>query len=57
MALTLDGEEKAVGSEEAEVVPWRGLAVKTGDCRGCAQEIIKQQLVKGLSCSTAVKGP
>lgn len=26
-------------------------------CRGCAQEIIKQQLVKGLSCSTAVKGP
>lgn len=39
------------------VVLWRGLPAKTGDCKGCAQEIIKQQLVKGLSCSPAVKGP
>lgn len=36
---------------------WRGLPVKTPARSDCAQEIIKQQLVKGLSCSTAVKGP
>lgn len=39
-----------------EVALQRSHAVRTDDCKGSTQEIIKQQLVKGLSCSAASKG-
>lgn len=59
--LWIEREEKAKGVVvvvgEAEVALWRDLPVKTGSREGYTQEIIKQRLVEGLSCSAAVKGP
>lgn len=48
-ALDLKGKEKAGGGGLGWW--WWG----TDACRSCIQEIIKQQLVEGLSCSAAVK--
>ena len=51
------GLSEEMGACDREGRKGGGSTWETGARRGSAQEIIKQQLVKGLSCSTAVKGP
>lgn len=45
------------GRRRRKVALWRDLPVKTDSREGYTQEIIKQRLAEGLSCSAAVKGP
>lgn len=54
LQLWIEREEKEGG---VKVAPWRDLPVKTDSREGYTQEIIKQRLAEGLSCSAAVKGP